>query len=117
MKALIPKNIDIPLKPLVAVSLFAATSLMLTILLFKNIVLPPEVPLFYGLAQGENQLAPSGLLVLPILVSVVFLITNTLLTFTTSDDFLRKVLAVSGVATIIFSTITVLRIVLLVGSI
>ena len=104
--------------PLKKVFIFATSINLLTIafiVLLQN-SLPPQVPLFYGLAEGEEQLTtPLGLLIAPGLSTTILLI-NTSLSTLTKNDFLQKTLILSGFAVGVFSTITIVKIILLVGS-
>lgn len=98
--------------------LIAAISLnLLTILVFllvKNF-LPPVVPLFYGRPGGEGQLVPAfGLLIAPIL-SIVFILINSLISNITQDLFTRKLLIVSAFLVSLLTTITFFKIIFLVG--
>jgi len=90
--------------------------LIITFILLISKNLPPQVPLFYGLSEGENQLATKFMLIIPPFVSLMILALNLSLTKIVEDEFLTKVLIVAGLATAIFSSITVLRIIFLVGS-
>jgi len=78
--------------------------------------LPPEVPLFYGKPEGEEQLASSWLLVLPSLVSLLILFVNLAISSLTKSDFLKKTLVLAGIGACLFSIITTLKIIFLVGS-
>lgn len=92
-------------------------SLVPIILVFtfqKN--LPPQVPLFYGLAQGEEQLAGPTLLVIPSLISAAILLANSLLAYFWRKEFLQEALVFTGFAVSTLSAITTLKIILLVGS-
>jgi len=78
--------------------------------------LPPQVPLFYGLARGEEQLANNTGLLIPNLISSAILIINIAIAYILENDFLRKTLIVSGFLGVILATITTLKIIILVGS-
>ena len=86
------------------------------VILFRN-NLPPEVPLFYGSPRGQDQLSPELGLLIPSLISITIVFVNTTLAHLTKDDFLAKTLIVASFIAILFSTITTLKIVFLVGSI
>lgn len=84
------------------------------LVLFKHI-LPPVVPLFYGKPIGEQQLAGSlGLLIIP---GVAILITfiNFFISLVTKDDFLKKILVTATLIISVLVTITLIKIVSLVG--
>lgn len=77
--------------------------------------LPPEVPLFYGKPVGEGQLTtPVGLMIAPG-VSLAILALNLFLAIFLADDFLKKVLIISGLFVSLLSAITVIKIILLVN--
>ncbi|MFZ5932567.1 MAG: hypothetical protein ACOYT7_00560 [Patescibacteria group bacterium] len=78
--------------------------------------LPPEVPLFYGLAEGEQQLVKSIFLVIPASLSFLIIVVNSLLSYLFADEFFKKVLVLAGIGTSFFAVITTLKIILLVGS-
>lgn len=77
--------------------------------------LPPEVPLFYGMPMGEEQLASSSLLVLPAVIALILIAINFLLLKVSRDQFLQNVLVSTMVVITALSSITITKIVLLVG--
>lgn len=79
-------------------------------------VLPPQIPLFYGLAEGEGQLAPKLFLLIPSFAASLVLVVNSLLSSLFTEEFIKKALLVASVATTFFAAITTLKIMLLVGS-
>lgn len=79
-------------------------------------LLPPEVPLFYGLAEGEAQLAPRILLVIPSSASIVILLVNSFISSLITDEFIKKVIILGAIATALFAVITSVKIAFLVGS-
>jgi hypothetical protein len=79
--------------------------------------LPPQIPLFYGLPETEERLAPAWMLITPSLVSFLILLINASLSLFVEDEFPRKILVASSLAVVIFSTITTLKIISLVGRI
>ena len=78
--------------------------------------LPPEIPLFYGKPQGNEQLASSWLLVLPGLISLLILFTNLAIVNLIKNDFSRKTLILAAIGATFFSTITTFKIIFLIGS-
>jgi len=87
----------------------------LLFVLFVQAFLPPQVPLFYGLPQGEEQLfSPPGL-ILPAVFSFLAILINYSLINYTKGDFLKKILAAACLATAILSAITTTKIAFLVG--
>ncbi len=78
--------------------------------------LPPQIPLFYGMAEGEAQLSRSIFLFLPNTFALIILLSNIFLALLTSENFFKKILIVAGVIATFFATITTIKIFLLVGS-
>lgn len=98
---------------------YASVVLVILNLLFVVLVqsnLPPEVPLHYGLAQGHEQLAESGQLVIPTVISLLIIIANVFLASLIKKKFLQQALVLATFAVTMFSTITTIKIVFLVGS-
>ena len=90
------------------------TLTILAILAVKN-YLPPVVPLFYGVATGTDQLTSTlGLLIAP-LASIVITSINLLLCQRVEDHFLKRILAASAILISFLTTITILKIIFLVG--
>lgn len=105
----------LPFKNLILASVVInLTTAILVILLQK--FLPPEVPLFYGLPKGEEQLANSVRLIIPSLVSFIIISFNSALSLFLDDDFSKKALILAGASVVFLTTITTLKIILLVGS-
>ncbi len=86
------------------------------VFLFKRI-LPPEVPLLYGLAEGDSQLVDRDSLILPSLISIIVVLINTATSLMVSDEYLQKALVVTAFASSIIASIAVLEVLFLVGSI
>ncbi|KKU01574.1 MAG: hypothetical protein UX88_C0021G0005 [Candidatus Woesebacteria bacterium GW2011_GWC2_47_16] len=100
---------------------YAVAAFLVNILVIFSVVLaqrflPPEVPLFYGLAEGEEQLAPRLFLLIPSLASLVVLILNSLVSSRVEDIFIKKALVIAAIGTTFFAAITTLKIMFLVGS-
>ena len=89
--------------------------LILVFILFANRNLPPEIPLFYGNAVGEAQLALTGWFFVAPGTSLLVLILNTILSSIIKDSFLKKMLILSALFVSILVAITVFKIVFLVG--
>lgn len=86
------------------------------VFLLKN-SMPPVVPLFYGKPYGTEQLAQQHFLALPPILAIVVCAINASISKILKDEFLRKVLLGGMVAATLFSLITVLKIIFLVGNI
>lgn len=78
--------------------------------------LPPQIPLYYGLPEGEKQLAPWWGLTLPAILSLIILGVNFFLTRLVKDDFLGKALIITAVISSVFAGYNILKIFLLVGN-
>ncbi|MFH1863384.1 MAG: hypothetical protein ABIJ85_00525 [bacterium] len=78
--------------------------------------LPPQVPLYYGLPEGESQLANSLGLVIPSTVSLLILTVNFILIKMLKEDYLKKILATVSLVASVFAIITTIKIIFLVGS-
>lgn len=96
------------------VAIIINVGVALSLLLFKSI-LPPLAPLFYGRPMGEAQLTKTlGLLIAPG-VGILITLLNLFLSLGIKDDFLKKLLAISAIIISVLTTITIIKIVLLVG--
>ena len=78
--------------------------------------LPPQVPLYYGLPEGEGQLSDSLGLVIPGTVSLLILTVNFILIKMLKEDYLKKILATVSLVASVFAIITTIKIIFLVGS-
>lgn len=77
--------------------------------------LPPIVPLFYGKPIGVGQLVlPYGLLLAPLAAAIITVINITLASYI-KDVFIKKVFSVASLFVSALVTITIIKIVLLVG--
>jgi len=90
--------------------------LIILIFIFRN-NLPPQIPLFYGLPEGEEQLASSLTLALPSLLSLIILLLNLGLSFIIQEEFIKRALILSSLLVALFSLITTFKIFFLVGNI
>mgnify|MGYP000986553723 CR=1 FL=1 len=86
-----------------------------TTFLIQNL-LPPEIPLYYGLAEGQEQIAKSIFLFVPNSISLLILIINSAIASYIKQDYYKKILIVAGLISTFFASITVFKIVFLVGS-
>jgi hypothetical protein len=104
----------IPFTGLLYISLILDALVIVSVFFAKNL-LPPVVPLFYGRPSGEGQLVPVlGLLLAP-LVSLAITFANFFLAKIIKVEFLQKILIVSTFLLTLLTTITVIKIILLVG--
>lgn len=102
------------------IKLFYA-SIAISILVFVLVLstqpsLPPEIPLYFGLAEGQEQLAPPANLLFPSILALGITIVNSIIVLKLNNPLLQKILAVTSISVTFFSFITTVRILLLVGS-
>ncbi len=94
----------------------ALSLLTCLIALLAQSVLPPQIPLFYGLPVGTEQLSPSYGLLIPGGLAFIINFVNLLLLSKIKDDYLKKVLLISSYIVAFFVIITTIKIIFLVGS-
>ena len=80
-------------------------------------ILPPQIPLYYGLPQSSEQIVPASYLFLPSFMSLVFTILNAYVSIFVDNTYLKKVFAFSSILISILTAVTTLKIVFLVGNI
>lgn len=110
-----PRFEKLPLRHLFIISLIINGVLVLSGLLAK-FILPPEIPLYYGLPKNEDQLAKSIYIILPALISILITITNTVLSIISTSIYLKKTLAFASISITILSIVATYKIIFLVGS-
>lgn len=77
--------------------------------------LPPQVPLYYTKPWGEAQLVQPIFLLLPILMSLVFLTVNAILASRSDNyQFAKKALVIGASISSLLASITVIRIIFLI---
>ena len=111
-----PRFEKLPLKNLYVIS-FVLNVLAIVSSLFATFILPPEVPLLFGLPQTEEQIVPSFLVSLPNAVALIITVLNALLAIYLDDAYLKRVLSFVSLAITILSLIATSKIIFLVGSI
>ena len=79
----------IAFKKLLYVS-FGLSIINLTLVIALQKYLPPQVPLFYGAAEGEEQLTSSLGLIIPASLSIILILLNSLLSLFLESNFLQK---------------------------
>ncbi len=110
-----PEFERLPLKKLF-VSSFVISAITILLGLAAQIVLPTEIPLFYGLPQTSEQLAPSLLIILPSVISIVITVINALFSIKVDNNYLKRALAFASIAASVLAIITTYKIIFLVGS-
>lgn len=105
---------NLPYKGYFYTSLGLDVATIVIVILTKGF-LPPVAPLLYGRPEGASQLIPSiGLIIAPSTALVITLI-NIFLTKPVKDKFLQQILIVSTFLISLLTTITVLKVIFLVG--
>ena len=104
-----------PFLKLIYISIFLNLICILGIIAIKQ-SLPPEAPLFYGLAEGEDQLTTTLGLTLPGVASIFIVLINLLIATFIENELLRKSLIIAGFFVSVLSFITTIQIVLLIGA-
>jgi hypothetical protein len=89
----------------------------LVVLQFLGPNLPPEAPLLYANAAGEEQLIETRYLGLPFVICLLVCLINLVLVPSLEDKFLKQVLLGVSFVVSILALITVTKIVFLVGNI
>lgn len=85
--------------------------------LLSKLILPPEIPLFFGLPQTSEILAPSTFIILPSIVALIIALFNFLLASKIDNNYLKKAFNFATLAVTFLSLIATIKIILLVGSI
>jgi hypothetical protein len=101
-------------KPLLLIT--AVNLVVISLVFILQRYLPPQIPLFYGMPEGEGQLATSPLLFLPSLVSLAIIWVNISIGLIIKDEFLKKVLVAACAPVTFFSLTTTVKIFFLVSS-
>lgn len=110
-----PEFEKLPLKGLFLWSFIISFS-TIALGLIAQLILPPEIPLYYGLPQTTDQIAPSLLIILPSGISIIVTLLNAICSTKTQDNYLKKALAFTSIAVSILAIITTYKIIFLVGS-
>lgn len=111
-----PEFEKLPLKgTFVASIITSAVTILLSFI--AQIILPPQIPLYYGLPQTVGQLAPSYLIILPSLLAIVMTIINIILSINSHSSHIKKTLAFASILISVLATITTFKIIFLVGAI
>ena len=105
---------QLPFKNHIYLSFGLSLFVTLLILALKN-YLPPEIPLFYGKSTGPEQLTSKFSLMIAPGVAILITTINTILSFLVNDIFIKKTLVISSVFISLLSSITVIKIIMLVG--
>lgn len=103
-----------PCKNYIYLSFSISVLLVFGIIILQN-NLPPSLPLFYGKPAGEGVLTNlRGFLIAPLLAFLITL-ANTLISFIFKDIFIKKILILTSLLVTILISITIIKIIALVG--
>jgi len=111
-----PKFEKLPLKKFFIAS-FAINMITIFSGLLAKFILPPEIPLFYGLPQTSEQLANSTFIILPACIALLLTLINAIISINISGIYLKKTLAVASISISLLSLIGTFKIIFLIGSI
>ena len=104
----------LPLKKFYVFSFFLSLSIIAISFLAK-LILPPEIPLFYGFPQSQQRLSQSIYLFIPSLFSLLTTAVNAYISIFIDNNYLKRVLAFSSVVISFLSATTTIKIIFLVG--
>lgn len=110
------KSAHLPLKSLFVISIIISV-LFILLGLISQLILPPQIPLFYGLPKNNEQLAQSLFIVIPSLISLLITIINAIISINIDGIYLKKALAFASISVCLLSVIATYKIIFLVGSI
>lgn len=109
------KESALPLKSLFVTSVVINLILIISGLLAK-FILPPEIPLFYGLPKNEDQLAPAIFVILPAVIAILTTVANIVVSLSIDSLYLKRTMAFTSISVTILSLIATYKIIFLVGS-
>jgi hypothetical protein len=101
----------------IVVALLGVNMLAVLAVVLLREKLPPSLPLWYGSAAGDKQLAAKTLLVLPPFIAMGIVVLGSVITKFLDDTFLKQVVIGIGILSTILASIAVAEIVVLVGNI
>jgi len=105
----------LPFLKLIYLSIFLNVFTMLGILLLKKNI-SPELPLFYGLPEGESQIASNEELIIPSMISLLVILINITISSVLQNEFLKRVLIIVSLIITLLGLTTTLEIFFLIGS-
>jgi len=105
---------QLPMTRLLYISILG-TILNLALVIFTQNNLPPQIPLFYGFPEGEDQLGSSTSLLIPPSVAIGIIVLNAIIILRLKNELMQKSLVVASFVVSVFSLVTTIKILLLVG--
>lgn len=106
---------SLPFVKLFYLSLIISALNILTVISIKRF-LPPQIPLYYGLAEDESQLASSSSLIVTGVLSLAVVVINGTAAALLKREFIQKILVLTSFAVSFMTEVTTVKIILLVGS-
>jgi hypothetical protein len=85
------------------------------LILVSKQFLPPVLPIFYGRPAGAEQLAPFWYIFLIPSISIAIITINLIINILIESLFTKKILAITSLVVSLMSTITIIKIILLVA--
>lgn len=110
-----PRFEKLPLKNLFVISIIL-NLLFIFIGLVSTLILPPQIPLFYGLPKNSSQLANSLSIIIPSSAAMIMIIINAIVSINLDSQYLKRVMAFASLSVTILSIIATYKIIFLVGS-
>jgi hypothetical protein len=111
-----PRFEKLPLKKLIVI-FFILNLITIAFGLLAQFILPPEIPLLFGLPQTTEQLTPSIYIILPAITALIISFLNSLIAINLDGQYIKKTLAFSTALISILSLVATFKIIFLVGSI
>ena len=94
-------------------SLILANLIMLSVLLFRFNLSPPQIPLFYSKPPGEDQLADTwNILLIPVLMNFLYVLNNIIYRkYFKQDDMIKKIFYYLNLFIIMSFTLILIKII------
>ena len=106
---------NIPYLKLIIITLLL-NCLVILLIFFIRSHLPPQLSLLYGLPKSEDQLVKTLSLTIPNFTAGLILLLNLVISLILEEEFLHKTLIINSFIVTLLSSITVFKIIFLVGS-
>jgi len=97
-------------------ALLTFNSVIILFILITQSLLPPEIPLFFNKPSGDKQLAIKLYLTIPAFISLSISFVNLIIIKISTNKFLQQTLLGTSIAVTALSSITILKIFLLVAN-
>lgn len=113
---IVPKFEKLPLKKLFIAS-FVINIITIILGFLVKFILPPEIPLLYGLPQTSEQLVKSIFIILPSSIALILTIINAIVSISIDGTYLKKTLAFASISISLLSLVGTFKIIFLIGPI